>query len=82
LKIKFFASYREQLGVDELEVPYKESCHTLVQLRETLAEFCEGWHEINSQENLLIAVNQEMVSGDYRLEDGDEVAFFPPVTGG
>jgi molybdopterin synthase sulfur carrier subunit len=33
-------------------------------------------------ENVLMAVNLEYVDADHPVEDGDEVAFFPPVTGG
>ncbi|MDD1617761.1 MAG: hypothetical protein CG439_2829, partial [Methylococcaceae bacterium NSP1-2] len=32
--------------------------------------------------NVLAAVNMDYVSLDYNVQDGDEVAFFPPVTGG
>jgi molybdopterin synthase sulfur carrier subunit len=33
-------------------------------------------------DNLLMAINQDYVQADANVEDGDEVAFFPPVTGG
>jgi len=33
-------------------------------------------------ENVRVAVNQEMVNGDLQVRNGDEIAFFPPVTGG
>ena len=40
------------------------------------------WSATLYQDNLLVSVNQAMVKMDHELADGDEVAFFPPVTGG
>ena len=40
------------------------------------------WRTVLEQENMIRAVNQAVVTGNCALRDGDEVAFFPPVTGG
>ena len=40
------------------------------------------WREVLEEDNMIRAVNQVVVQGDCALADGDEVAFFPPVTGG
>jgi molybdopterin converting factor small subunit len=46
----------------------------------------ELWKELtvkmNVPEDVLIAVNHKYVDKDFKLNDGDEVAYFPPVTGG
>ncbi|MFN2289056.1 MAG: MoaD/ThiS family protein [Chromatocurvus sp.] len=42
----------------------------------------EGWRDVLTQPNLICAVNQSVVHDTTRLSDDDEVAFFPPVTGG
>ena len=42
----------------------------------------ESWRETLTGEDILVAVNQNMVYDDHAVADGDEVAFFPPVTGG
>ena len=42
----------------------------------------EGWRDVLTQPNLICAVNQSVVHDTTRLSNDDEVAFFPPVTGG
>ena len=42
----------------------------------------QRWQDVLNRPNMIRAVNQEVVSADVALKDGDEVAFFPPVTGG
>ncbi|MGB1686261.1 MAG: MoaD/ThiS family protein [Pseudomonadales bacterium] len=42
----------------------------------------ENWREALTAENVRVAVNQELVKGNPRVKPGDEIAFFPPVTGG
>jgi molybdopterin synthase sulfur carrier subunit len=51
-------------------------------LRSLLQEKGEAWNEYLASGNALVAVNQEMTNDDAVLNDADEVAFFPPVTGG
>jgi molybdopterin synthase sulfur carrier subunit len=83
LKVLFFASVREQLDCGSLELPWPESGLDLDALQEQLCkERGEHWREILTQENMIRAVNQAMVAGNRGLSDGDEIAFFPPVTGG
>jgi molybdopterin synthase sulfur carrier subunit len=83
LKVLFFASVREQLDCGSLELPWPESGLDLDALQEQLCkERGEHWRETLTQENMNRAVNQAMVAGNHDLSDGDEIAFFPPVTGG
>lgn len=83
LKILFFARIREQLQCGDMTLPWREEIASLDSLQ---AELCrlqgEKWSEVLGQENVIRAVNQQVAEGDSPLEDGDEVAFFPPVTGG
>ncbi|MFR0479428.1 molybdopterin synthase sulfur carrier subunit, partial [Escherichia coli] len=51
-------------------------------LRQHLAAQSDRWALALEDGKLLAAVNQTLVSFDHSLTDGDEVAFFPPVTGG
>lgn len=75
IKVLYFASLKDQVGRsgDELNVPAPLS----------LAEL---WHLANPDlplpNALLAAVNMNYASLDSLAGDGDEVAFFPPVTGG
>lgn len=82
IKILYFASLREQLdcGAEELELPVE--IKDVSDLRTWLGQRGEQWQEaFDGQRILLSAVNQQMIK-NININDGDEVAFFPPVTGG
>ncbi len=72
---KFFASLRESLGLDESSVVLTEA-NTVTDVWNQVT------HGARMPPNILIAVNREYVSQDQHIQDGDEVAFFPPVSGG
>jgi molybdopterin converting factor subunit 1 len=83
IKVLFFARIREQLGLSSMDLDYSESVSTLGGLQQHLvAQGGAQWEEVLAAENVLRAVNQEEASLGQQLSDGDEVAFFPPVTGG
>lgn len=83
LHIVFFARVKEQLGCAKLEVEWQESLATVDALQELLCARESGsWREVLSEDNIIRALNQTVVCGDAVLADGDEIAFFPPVTGG
>ncbi len=75
ISIKFFASLREQLG--------REDCELEAGSVQTVAEaWSRATDNVAMPGNTLMALNMEYVDADTRVSDGDEVAFFPPVTGG
>jgi len=82
LRVLFFASLREQLGVAEqaLDVPVPATVGALVtQLRAR----GETWSEVLAAgKRWRVAVNQDMATLETPLKSGDEIAIFPPVTGG
>ena len=78
--VKFFARLREQTGVDELLVPLAMA-GDLAALKQHLLDEHPDWQDYFATP-LLTAVNQTMVVENLSLTDDDEVAFFPPVTGG
>lgn len=82
MKVLFFASLREKLNCSELEIDSSTAPETLEALREQLKANSNEWSESLSDPRLLVAVNQEMISGNQTLQPNDEIAFFPPVTGG
>jgi len=83
LKVLFFARVKEQLGCASLEFPWPEAGVDLDALQEQLGiERGDRWQDVLAQSNMIRAVNQVVVAGNCALRDGDEVAFFPPVTGG
>ncbi len=81
IKILFFARLREQLSTDSLTITARENLTTEL-IRQQLAETDDVWNKIMSPDSLLVAVNQEISAWSQQVNDGDEVAFFPPVTGG
>ncbi len=82
IRILYFASLREQLGCDEeqIQLPSDASVTNILTL---LKERGDPWTSALAEpRRILVAVNQEMAKAETKLADGDEVAFFPPVTGG
>ena len=83
LQLRFFASLREGLGLSEELVSVPASVSTTAELRAWLMQRGEVWSQLLSPEqSLRCAVNQHIAAENIALSDGDEVAFFPPVTGG
>ncbi|KAA1193842.1 molybdopterin synthase sulfur carrier subunit [Photorhabdus heterorhabditis] len=80
IKVLFFAQIRELVGTDSLDLD--NSYTTVDSLRHELISKGERWALALEDGKLLSAVNQSFVHGGHPLQDGDEVAFFPPVTGG
>ncbi|EGT0660459.1 molybdopterin synthase sulfur carrier subunit [Citrobacter sp. EC_71] len=80
IKVLFFAQVRELVNTDALEVTAEFA--TVEALRQHLAAKGDRWALALEDGKLLAAVNQTLVSFDHSLNAGDEVAFFPPVTGG
>ena len=76
IHVYFFASVRETVGRPELQLDWLPA--TVADLISSLA----AEHAALRDEQLLYAVNQEMVDKDHPLKEGDEVGVFPPVTGG
>ena len=77
ITVKYFASLREILGRSEERLEIKNGNLTVSEL----------WKQVAGRQqtlpgNVLTAINMEYVKPDAAVKDGDEVAFFPPVTGG
>ena len=83
LRVLFFARVREQLGCSSLELQWPEAGSDLDGLQAQLCnEHGDVWRDVFAQDNMVRAVNQVVVPCNCALQDGDEVAFFPPMTGG
>ena len=79
LKVVFFARSREVLGLDGEAV--EGEFVSIEQLRAHLMQRGGAW-QVLAESNLMCARNEELCKLVEPLADGDEVAFFPPVTGG
>jgi len=82
IRVLYFASLREALGCGGEDVPHAADITTVGALREHIAARGAPWQLLLEAKNLRAAVNQAMVGFDAPVRAGDEVAFFPPVTGG
>ncbi|WP_276853960.1 molybdopterin synthase sulfur carrier subunit [Enterobacter oligotrophicus] len=80
IKVLFFAQVRELVNTDSLTLD--GSFENVAALRVHLATQSDRWALALDEGKLLAAVNQTLVDFDHPLTAGDEVAFFPPVTGG
>lgn len=75
IKVRYFASLRDRMGRSEERVNVEQDKVTVADL----------WRRVSSDpipETILVAVNMEYTDASHELKAGDEVAFFPPVTGG
>ena len=75
IQVRFFASLRERMGRAGAEL----EAGAAGTVGEVWAAVAEGEP---IPDNLLMAINQDYVQAHATVQDGDEVAFFPPVTGG
>jgi len=83
VRVLFFAALREQVGVGSEEIELPGDASTVGALRERLASRGGEWRSALAEGKLLrCAVNQDIASSSATIQAGDEVAFFPPVTGG
>jgi molybdopterin synthase sulfur carrier subunit len=81
ISVLFFAQLREQLQCEKLTLELPASSSVTV-LREQLIVLHPEWLTFLANDKLLFSVNQTLVKATHLIHDGDEVAFFPPVTGG
>jgi molybdopterin synthase sulfur carrier subunit len=83
VKLRFFAGLAEQLGCAAEEIELPSQVNTVAGLREHLRERGGAWNTALDDSRLLrAAVNLDMAKPGAAIRAGDEVAFFPPVTGG
>ena len=83
VKLLFFAALREQLGTAGEEIELPAGVTTLAGIREHLRARGGNFERVFAGKALVrMAVNQEMAPPSAPVKAGDEVAFFPPVTGG
>ncbi len=75
ITVKFFASLRETIGKSDISLD-----------ADNITTAADVWRIVTDNHdpigNMLVAINMEYASLDETVKDGDEIAFFPPVTGG
>ena len=81
IRVKFFASLRETLGATQVNLTVPNEC-TVEMLLENIQETYSQDNPLFDTRNLRVAVNQRLAELDQVLRLDDEVAIFPPITGG
>jgi len=83
LTIRFFSLVREAVNRGEMTLDWHDGLISVGAVKHHLAkEHGEVWQEALFQPNLVHALNQKVVDEDCPVVDGDELGFFPPMTGG
>lgn len=83
IQLRFFASMREKLGCSEEIVDLPAQIKNVGEVREYLIARGGVWADVLAEGRALrMAYNLQITGSDTQIEDGAEVAFFPPVTGG
>ncbi len=83
MRILYFAWIRETVGKSQEDLLLPEGVNTVQGLIMWLKKQDEGYKKTFSDDALIrVAVNQEYVGLDFLISNADEIAFFPPVTGG
>jgi len=74
ISVRCFASLSDELGFSQIDLDHIDS--------QTIEDIWNNVAKCPPPKNLLCALNHEYTDFSQRINDGDEVAFFPPVTGG
>jgi len=83
IRIRYFARLSESLGLRSEELGYRAEFASAKDIIDHLMARGDPWAgEFGGDNRILIAVNQEMAEPGAAVKDGDEIGFFPPVTGG
>jgi len=83
LKVLYFARLKEALGTAKEDLPMPQGVTNILELMHLLAARGGVWaQEFDGCRPLRAAINQELAPNTAGFKDGDEIAFFPPVTGG
>lgn len=81
INILFFAALADALNCKNQQLELPENVSTVNELLSYLTHRKDKWLALEDS-NIRCAVNQDIVKMDHPIQSGDEVAFFPPVTGG
>ncbi len=83
ITVLYFARLKESLNYSTEEMDLPDGVKTIAQLKTHLAQRGEAWANLfNGKQTIRAAINHALVDNESAVKDGDEVAFFPPVTGG
>lgn len=81
ITLRYFAELRDQVGCDSEQLQL-DSPQTIADVRQMLVAREGGWVRLQDSLRYRSALNHHMAAEDAIVRPGDELAFFPPVTGG
>ncbi|QBL09655.1 molybdopterin synthase sulfur carrier subunit [Rheinheimera sp. D18] len=82
IKILFFAALRERLDCEQYLLSCADTKLDVAAVVSQLQSLGSNWQQELGRSDLLCALNQQLVPLTTQVRSGDELAFFPPVTGG
>ena len=83
MRVRYFAWMKEHTGCDEEQILLPEAVNNVSELANYLSSLSDGHTlALQNKETVRVAVNLVFAKPDTLVTDADEVAFFPPVTGG
>ncbi len=83
IKVLYFARLKENLNYSTEDIDLPADVTNVAQLKAHLAKRGDAWANLfNGKQSIRAAINHALVDDNAQIKDGDEVAFFPPVTGG
>ena len=83
MKILYFSWIREKVGVSSQEINIDENISDISEIIVFLKNFSAKHHNaLSDQNSIRVAINKNFSSFDTKIKNKDEIAFFPPVTGG
>ena len=82
IQLRLFARFREELGIESEQLE-SDGLSCVEDLLQRLRERGGAWARLLAEDQrVMMAVNQELADRQTPLHEGDEIALFPPVTGG
>lgn len=78
ITVRYFAALKEITGIEQEDLPITSM--TVAELIEWVASTYDGFS--NAAHSILVAINEEYVQRNEKIQSGDVVAFIPPVSGG
>jgi len=83
INLLYFASLKEKLDCDKEHLELSDNIKTIEDLKVLLSQRGKQWDDsFKSDHSLLVSINQQIANDLSTINEDDEIAFFPPVTGG